>query len=252
MAHQDSHEYTSDQQYNASQWELVCTQCFNSKSSTRPPIYNPENCSCIDLGGLTLDDHPHSPPSPYIQQSYDAGTNYTYYPTAQSYASSNLGSINCPEGPEREDPTDENYANGANTYNNAGGFRPLPLCPSLGLNEERHRRFSSSANEMSYQLHRFLNTDQDVYTPHSIPPTPSASQTQYLSQDMYIQSQKVDKQGCGSKRSYRSKSSGRGGGSGESGGVGFGAEMCGMGAWDEGADEGSYALAMSGLTEFSG
>jgi len=142
--------------------------------------------------------------------------------------------------------------NNTNYYTNGGVFRPLLLCPSPGLNEKQHRRFSS-ANEMSYQLRRYLDTETDTYSPYDFPstPSPAPSQTQFLMQDLYIQSQKVDGCGSRSKRSYRSKSSGRGGGSGEDRGMGLGVDMiCGMGAWDEGFERGEYALAISGLTEF--
>jgi len=253
MNHHDPNEYNSNEQYNTSQWDLTCSQCFKAISPDRPPVYNPENCCCTDLGGLTLGDRTLLPPSPYAQQPYDGGMNHTYYRTAQSYASSNLGSINCPEGPEREDPNgEEDVMNDTSCYTNGGIFHPLPLCPPLGHNEKRHRRLSSTS-EMSYQLRRYIYTDTDTYTPFSFPPTPAPSQTQYLSQGLYIQSQKQggEKQGCGSKRSYRSKSSGRGGSNGEDAAAGRGVDMmmCGMGAWDGDFESGEYALDMSGLSE---
>jgi len=249
MAHHDHHDYTSDQQYNSSQWELTCPQCFKTLSPDRCPIYNPDNCSCMDLSGLTLDDHPHSPSSPYGQQAYDEPAKFNYFRTAHSDASSNLGSIHCPEGPEREDPGNEPLMNNTHGYTNGELIRPLPICPLLGLNEERHRSLFSR-NEMSYQLRRFLEADTDTYVPYSFPHIPAPSQTQYLSQAMHIQSQIVEKHGCGSKKSYRSKSSGKGAGSGESGGLGMATDMMsGIGEWDEDVGTGEYALALSGLTE---
>lgn len=208
------------------QWELTCHQCFKTISPTRPPVFNPDNCSCAETGTFANGDN-----RPVIDQQ----NTYQYESVAYHPQSSTASSISdtCPEGPEHDEPR----LTSGNTY--------LPLAPDTGLNEPQHRRSSSSHYDMSYQMRRFL-VDQD-----SIRPQPSIevveSETRFLSQDMYIQSQRSKKQRRRSKLSYQSVSSVSGEANFSSGGSDL---MVGVGTWDDvGRNENAYPMTISGLTD---
>ncbi|CZR61176.1 uncharacterized protein PAC_11072 [Phialocephala subalpina] len=132
---------TNNYQYEEmDQW--LCSQCFKTISSSRPPIFNSENCSCLEVsGGGSPHAQPVSIPQPEPIYNYENTVhNATVY---QSYASS-ARSFTGPEGPERENPD----LRVSNTY--------LPLGPDAGHGEVQHRRTASFESEMSFQMRRFL------------------------------------------------------------------------------------------------
>lgn len=85
----------------------ACPYCFKTISSSRPPIFNPDNCSCGEAGAFIGGEH--EPPA--LQQQVAQHNTELYCQRPSSYASSSY-SISCPEGPEREDPN----INVGNTY----------------------------------------------------------------------------------------------------------------------------------------
>jgi len=209
-----------------SQWELTCHQCFKTISPTRPPVFNPDNCSCAETGTfINGDNHPDND-HPVCHYELSA-----YHNQAQSSTASSISDA-CPEGPEHEKPE----LSCGNTY--------LPLAPEIGLNEPQHRRSSSSHHNMSYQMRRFL-IDQDSIRPlHCI--ESAAPETRFLNQDMYIQFQRSKKDKNRSKLSYQSSTSGEASFSG--GGSNL---MVGVGTWDDGGSKGEierYPMTMSELT----
>ena len=129
--------------YDLDHWD--CPICFKTISSSRPPVYNADNCSCASLGNFTNGRTRAAQLSSYSPQGHQYENNTAkYYQTPQSYASSSPISVPCPEGPEHEDPN----LHITNTY--------LPLRPDIGLNEAQHQRSASIRSNMSYQLLRFL------------------------------------------------------------------------------------------------
>jgi hypothetical protein len=203
----------------------ACPFCFRNISADRPPILSPENCSCIDT---TMDGGPGRQET-FEQPSY----------SPESYASSGR-SVPCPEGPENHQPniTTKNHY--------------LPLGPSPGLNEREHRRSSSFKSDMSYQLRRFLIEDEE-YDHMPVQMEREARCTKFLQQDVQLSvSMAVAKS---SKKSGKSMESGKSEGKDRYVWIGHGgAEMVGLGAWDEEIGlgilgEGGYPMAMSGLSE---
>lgn len=229
--------------YDLDRWD--CPICFKTISSSRPPVYNADNCSCADLGNFTNGLNQAAQPASYSPQGHQYESNAAKYcQTAQSYASSAI-SVPCPEGPEREDPN----LHITNTY--------LPLGPDIGLNEAQHQRSASIHANMSYQMRRFL-VDQKESLPCYTAETPS--ETRFLPQDIYIQSRGSKK--TTKKERKRSESgypSFQGPSSEEQGFISIGVDPTAyVGDWaDEGgikysADGYGYPLTMSGMTEFSG
>lgn len=226
----------------------LCSQCFKTVSSSRPPVFNPENCSCVEIAN-------GGPPSPRgeIEQPlyhYDntGDLNPLYHNRAQSYASSAL-SFQGPEGPERENfdmrVTNEYSPLATNTR----FIDPNPI---------------SGEPEMSYPMQRFLiedGYDQDIY----------GTEREVRHQDIKTRhgngsSKKAKK---GSKVSFGSGSSGRRGS--EEGDLNWGQRFEGVrevGAWVDGFGYGfgfgyggvemereggvycfQYPLVLSGVTE---
>lgn len=169
--HNEGYNYDLDQPW-------VCGTCLKTVSSSRPPVYNADNCSCADLGGYTngLTQVPQPATSPAQGYQYEAN-GVKYYQPPQSYASS-TASVPCPEGVEREDPN----LRVTSTY--------LPLGPDTGLNEVQHRRSASFHSDMSFQMRRFL-IDQEKHQPHRSVSPPA--ETNFLKQDIYILSQNPKK-----------------------------------------------------------
>ena len=220
------------------QWTRLCGTCLRAVSPSRPPVYNADNCSCADLGGYingsTKVPQPAASPGQGFRYEH---SDAAYYPP-QSYASS-TASVPCPEGVEREDPNlhvDSHY---------------LPVAPDLGLNEVQHRRSASTHSDMSYQMRRFLvdqGNNQPAYG------NESPGKTNFLPQDIYIQSQsakkKRDREGR-SKPSYQSFESS----SSEEYGFVVGSDaMAHVGEWvvDERVRFGDgcgYDLTLSGMTD---
>jgi hypothetical protein len=223
-------------QHDPSQWVLV-----EADSSSRPPHYNPDNCSSAALGdysnGLTQVPHPAASPTPSYQ--YEKNGN-AYYQSPQSYASS-TASVPCPEGVEREDP------------NLALTYHYLPLVPDTGLNEAQHRRSASIHSDMSYQMSRFLLDQQRNQPRQSIsPPT----QNKFLPQDIYIQSQSPKKAKKDKKRGKLSYQSFESSNSEDQDFVGWGVDpTVHTGEWIEDGRLGyyrdgyGYSLSLSGMTD---
>jgi hypothetical protein len=239
MVQQEYHDIDhNDQTYESiDQWS--CIHCFKPVSSSRPPNFNAENCSCVEVrihanGGGEHFSQPMIREQPMY--TYDTTTHY-HTQRPQSYASSSLSGP-CPEGPEREDPN----MHISNAY--------LPLGPDTGLNETQHQRTASFHSEMSYPMQRFLG-DLGYFQPYETEHVPTNGP--FLSQDLYIQSsKKVNK---GTKRSKQSYMSVQSSGSAEASFVSWGLDpLTAAGAWageagKERPGEG-YAMVLSGLTEF--
>jgi hypothetical protein len=214
--------------------EWDCPYCFKAISSFRPPVFNPNNCSCVETGLFVNEDNESSEPSPYQLQ----GVQYqpaVCHQQPQSYMSSSV-SVSCPEGPELEHPN----INLGNTY--------LPLGPDMGLNEAQHRQSASFYSDISYQMHRFLVDEESSPPRYWTETTPS--ETKFLPQNIHIQSQREKSAKKRSKPSYQSLSSGSGDASFNSWGgdltaaVGTQFEPSGNGCFED-----EYPLAMSGMTD---
>jgi len=232
---QQNHD-NNDQAYEEiDQWELACFQCHRPVSADRPPNYNCDNCSSVEVGT-------HATPEyfsyPMVREqpmyTYDHTQNHNQVP--QSYASSNLSGP-CPEGPEREDP------------NMPFTARFLPLGPPIGLNETQHQRAASFNSGLSLPMLRFLD-ERDYPEHYATEHTPLEGR--FLSQDLHIQSQiskKVHKSAKRSKQSYMSMQSS----SSHQTGFSWGPldPVADVGAWDlDRRPSDGYALTLSGLTEF--
>ncbi|KUJ20533.1 uncharacterized protein LY89DRAFT_445989 [Mollisia scopiformis] len=145
MAIPDHNNTDSTHHYEESIDQWICSQCFKTVSPTRPPVFNPENCSCVEAGGGGPVSQPRTEEQPLY--GYDNTMNQP------SYASS-VVSFTGPEGPERENPNMQI----TNNY--------LPLGPDTGLNETQHRRSASFESDMSYQMRRFLVEEGYVNEEH--------------------------------------------------------------------------------------
>jgi len=238
MAQQEHHDIDhNDLPFeNIDQWS--CIICYKPVSASRPPSFNPENCSCVEVGTHAKGAGEYSQPMIREQPMYhyEATTHYhTQHP--QSYASSSL-SVPCPEGPEREDPN----------MHITNGY--LPLGPPTGLNELQHQRTASIHSDMSYPMQRFLG-ELDHFQPYGTEHAPTNGT--FLSQDLYIQSsKKVNK---GTKRSKQSYMSVQSSSSAEASFVSWGLDpLTAAGAWaGEGGNQrpgDGYAMVLSGFTEF--
>ena len=237
MAAPDHNILDNEGYYDLDQWTTLCGTCLKAVSSSRPPVYNADNCSCADLGdytnGLTQVPQPAASPGQRFRFEHNDAA---YYPP-QSYASS-TASVPCPEGVEREDP-------GLYVVSHY-----LPVAPDLGLNEVQHRRSASVHSDMSYQMRRFLVDQRDNQPRQDLsPPTKS----NFLPQDIYIQSQtakkKKDRKGR-SKPSYQSFESS---GSEEYAFVVGSDAMAHVGEWVEErirfGDGRGYDMTLSGMTD---
>ena len=208
--------------------------CVEAGSSSRPPVYNADNCSCADLGGYTNGMTQAASPSatpPQGCQFESHGTTF-YQPPPHSYASS-TASVPCPEGVEREDP------------DLALTHTFLPLGPDAGLNEKSHRRSASFKSDMSYQMRRFL-VDQARDQPRRSASPPA--QDKFLPQDLHIQSSKKIKDKKRSKPSYQSLESY---GSDDQGFMGFGVDPTAYtGNWIDDDRLGyGFSSTLSGMTD---
>jgi hypothetical protein len=244
MGHQNHDSDNNDQSYEkVDQWELACFQCHKPISADRPPNYNCENCSSVEVGTHANGAGQHfSYPMVREQPMYHyAVTTPTQYhnQSPQSYASSNLSGP-CPEGPEKEDPN----MHFTTTY--------LPLGPPIGLNEIQHQRTASFHSDMSLPMQRFLSSC-DYHEPYATVHVPMESR--FLQQDLYIVSQASKKVHQSTKRSKQSYMSMQSSGSHETGTDSWGLmdPVAEVGSWDRESGDllpGDYALALSGLTEF--
>ncbi|TVY53080.1 hypothetical protein LSUE1_G010275, partial [Lachnellula suecica] len=162
---------------------FTCPLCFKTISATRPPIFNADNCSCVEVAAFSTSMQ-RTHPSPYQwTPRYDSSPDVYQQYRPESYASSNR-SVPSPEGVENTQPN----------FNISTDF--LPLAPEAGLGEAQHRRISSFQMDLSYQMRRFLAEQE--YDPSIYAPTPAPSVTGFLSQETHILSQAAEK---GSKRS---------------------------------------------------
>jgi hypothetical protein len=239
MPHQNHDIDNTDQPYEEiDQWELACFQSHKPISADRPPNYNSENCSSVEVG-----THSNGAGHPMVREQpmyhYGTTTQTQYHnQSPQSYASSNLSGP-CPEGPEKEDPN----MHFAPTY--------LPLVPPIGLNEVQHQRTAFFNSDYSLPMLRFLGESDypEHYATEHAPPL----ETRFLPQDPYIQSSK--KGHASTKRSKQSYMSMQSCGSHETGYGSWGLmdPVAEVGSWDRESGKlrpGDYALALSGLTEF--
>lgn len=232
-----------DMEYNNAEYgeldQYTCLQCFKTISSSRQPVYNGDNCSCVETA-MAGNGGGHGPHSPTYRQTFygrEASAQMNHY-QPESYASSSR-SVPCPEGPENAQPN----ITLANNY--------LPLAPEMGNNEAEHRRSSSFNSDMSYQMRRFLVEQQ--YQECARPPTPSPNH--FLSQEVHLQSQNSLQVAQSSKKSRESKKSMQSSGSGETNYIGWPTDpIMAMGAWAndgynyEYADH-TYPMTMSGMSE---
>ncbi|CZT48150.1 uncharacterized protein RSE6_08811 [Rhynchosporium secalis] len=229
---------------NFNDW--VCPICFKKISASRPPIFNADNCSCDDIAAYHSATHNYFPESAtYEHQLYNPDIVSPIYSQAQSINSS-TDSVPCPEGPEHKTPDLEI----SNTY--------LPLTASPGLNETQHQRASSFHSDMSYPLRRFLDdmhshaaTQPAVYgTELAVACTStSASNLNFLSQEIHLQSSKKVKRGSPySKHSWASESCGNGDANLST--LGSDA-LIGTGFWvgNGGYATAGYAMVLSGITD---
>ncbi|KAE9376971.1 hypothetical protein N431DRAFT_368469 [Stipitochalara longipes BDJ] len=238
MAHKNHDHDNNDQAYEEiDQWELACFQCHKPISADRPPNYNCENCSSVEVGTHANANYV-SYPMIRERTMYYGQTHY-HNQSPQSYASSNLSGP-CPEGPEREDPNTPFTA----SY--------LPLGPPIGLNETQHQRTASFNSDLSFPMLRFLR-ERDY--PEHYSTEHITTEGRFLSQDLHIQSQASKKVHNSAKRSKQSYMSMQSSGSHETGfSWGLLDPVTAVGAWDRDGANGhprdGYALALSGLTEF--
>jgi hypothetical protein len=240
MAEQEHHDNDhNDQPFeNIDQWS--CVHCYKLVSASRPPNFNPENCSCVEVGTHANGTGEHFS-QPMIREQpmyhYDTTTHY-HTQRPQSYASSSLSGP-CPEGPEREDPN----------MHITNGY--LPLGPAAGLNEPQHQRTASFHSNISYPMQRFLG-ELDYLPPYETEHVPTNGP--FLSQGLYIQSQVSKKVNNGTKRSKQSYMSVQSSSSAEASFVSWGLDpLTAAGAWaGEGVNQhpgDGYAMVLSGLTE---
>jgi hypothetical protein len=228
-----------------------------SLSSTRPPVYNPDNCSCVEASIHSRDAGNQYAQTEQNIYHYD-NTTALFEKRPVTYASSSLSAnFQGPEGPERELPDMQ-----------LDKF--LAVAPEPGLGEARHRR-TSFRSEMSFQMHRYMEERHDLqaafeqeqqksyhntfYLPNHEQKEPS---NRYLNQDVYIRP--PTGRGSGKTKSWESEDSG---GSGESSLEAWETApvdpIRGIGAWASyGTGEESiiaagygcgYPMSMSGMTE---
>jgi hypothetical protein len=236
MAEHHAHDTNEAHCQNESlgQWQMPCEQCIRTLSSSRPPVFNADNCSCAEVASHTRGG-PHISQSPrYERPMYHyENTLPIYHQQPQSYASSSI-SVPSPEGPEREDPN-------AQSTNNF-----LPLGPEAGLNETQHRRSASFHSDMSYQMHRFLVEQEECQNPPPYATEHGPTETRFLRQDIHIQSPAPDT-GKKGKLSYMSTSTSSSYASSFSWEVD---PITGIGAWTDAEGNlyvgDSYPLALSG------
>lgn len=129
--------------------DWTCADCFKSISSSRPPVYNPNNCSCSEIGFRAPLNDPHlvahiSEAMNTLHLSQDVARDaYPYDPCHQApTVSSDGSSVRAPDGPERLDPN----------------ARFLPLGPAIGLGEDIHRRrasFDGNEVQLAFVLRRY-------------------------------------------------------------------------------------------------
>jgi len=169
--------------YDHETWTPICRTCLRAISSSRPPVYNADNCSCEDFNGTQVPQPAASPGQGFQYQPNDA-----VFRRPNTYASS-TASAPGQEGLEKEAP---NLQVG-NSY--------LPIAPEMGLNEPQHRRSASMYSNRSFQLERFLadlrknQPRQDISIENS---------STFLSQMLHIRSQAAEKKAKHRKRSERS------------------------------------------------
>ncbi|CAG8982763.1 hypothetical protein HYALB_00001044 [Hymenoscyphus albidus] len=198
--------------------EFTCLLCYKTISADRPPIFNDDNCSCVEAA--------------MVSNGGEGQQSFRLIPRPDSYASSAL-SVPSPEGPENEEPDIDLTAN----------FPPVG--PECGQSERRDSRSSVSGAYMSYQMRRFLvdlgqECGENTVTPPSLSPRDDHIDVQ--SSIMACLSSK-----SGSKKSMRSSGSGE-----EMSYIGHGSDvMCGMGTWAEDDDGlcGRTGLEVSGQFE---
>ena len=227
------HHYDDEYSHYESldQWDSVCRYCFRTISSSRPPVLNPDNCSCAEAGTFASGSA-ELPASQAHKLKGIQENRELYYQTPQSTTSSD-DSVPCPEGPEREEPK----LHVSHTF--------LPLVPDIGLNEAQHCRSASFHSDMSYQMRQFLLERE----PHLLMET-SQSRPGFLSQDIHIQAQLIKEPKNRSKPSYQSVSSG----SGEASIYSWGADpVFAVGAQFNGGGsvfQGQYPLTISGMSGY--
>lgn len=234
-----------------------------SLSSSRPPVYIAENCSCVEASGS---GHDFGGGTQLVQNKQSWGPYGTTAILCQhdrrtkSYASSNASrGQRGPEGPEKEAP-------------DINGF--LVLTPAAGLGEERHRRSSfrsemmrrymqepEEACEVELQQDQKRHHQSQVYTAnHKYSGRALGERNTFLNQDVYMPP--LSGRGSGKTKSWDSEGSG---GSGESALEHWETtpvdHIMGFGAWAvpvSGEDFGyggiaascyEYPMNMSGMTE---
>ncbi|CAG8950689.1 hypothetical protein HYFRA_00002899 [Hymenoscyphus fraxineus] len=199
--------------------EFTCLLCYKTISADRPPIFNDDNCSCVEAA--------------MVSNGGEGQQSFGRIPRPDSYASSTQ-SVPSPEGPENEEPDMDLTA----TF--------PPVGHECGQSERRDSRPSVSGAYMSYQMRRFLvdlgqECGENIVTPPSFPP-----------RDDHMDVQSSMMACSSSKKSGSKKSMGSSGSGGEMSYIGHGSDaMCGMGTWAEDDDGmcGRAGLEVSGQFE---
>ncbi|KAG9235652.1 hypothetical protein BJ875DRAFT_440163 [Amylocarpus encephaloides] len=224
----ETHLESNDLEYE----DFSCPFCFRTISSDRPPIFNSDNCSCVEAAMVINGSNgTNDGPSSFEQPLY----------SPESCASSSP-STRCPEGPETTHP------------NLHLSDSCLPLCPPPSPNEHEHASTSSKL-DLSYQLRRYLIEQEATQYPSPSPsPEPSSP---FPRQELHVQLPGSMMVGKSSKRSKQSKKSLKSSSSGELGYSGYGADpTVFLGTWAMEREGGGrlgeeYPLEMSGVSEFA-
>ncbi|TAQ88534.1 hypothetical protein B7494_g3124 [Chlorociboria aeruginascens] len=219
------------------QWTLTCLECFKPVTATRPPIFNPENCSCVEDRSFTNGEPSYTPRTlpDYETTIHDQDSSLALQYRPESYASS-AASVRCPEGPESAQPN----MSLMNTSGYGAYAQAAPsVAPAPSSNALQHHHLSSVDADRSYTLRRFLG----------------AGHGPFLTHEVHVRSQggsmRATKGSKGSKFSGGSRGSVGSIGSAEMHkSVGKIETIREMGAWakEDGAS-GQYAMAMSGLSD---
>lgn len=245
------HTYTPNYDAIGSDW--VCGDCggmifTSTHTASRPPIYNPENCSCFESTGPI--DRTFGTPATIraSQVQHSSPYDHTVFqpPAPISYASSNRsGTAPGPEEPERDVPN----------LRLPDGF--LQLVPGPGLGEDRHRT-ASFRSELSWVTRQYLQEQQEAYQRHHSndrfyhqdynTTRGQTGESSFLTQEVFVQSSR--RSGSGKTKSRESQESS---GSME---TSLSASetmpndpIMGVGTWVQGERLDERYMNMSGMTE---
>ncbi len=121
----------------------VRVDCIKNNSPNRPPVLNKDNVSSSEAGAQEND--PSAAAQAHAQGRDIDNLHFDSEHPPSSYASSNSGSVQAPDGPEIRDP----------------GNKFLPVAPDIGLGEEEHRRrasFDDEGDRLVRSIRKYLKT----------------------------------------------------------------------------------------------